>query len=143
MRHAAFSREVPYSARQMFDLVADLASYPRFVPNCMDMQVTPVSANEIKARMSVKFGPVAQAYTSHVKLDEKAGTIAASSNDGPFTQLNSLWRFTPSSKGSRVAFDISFELANPLMAALAEPAFAAKQEEIVEAFLKEAKKRYG
>ena len=40
-------------------------------------------------------------------------------------------------------FDISFHIANPLLAAVAEPAFAAKQDEIMDAFVEEADRRYG
>ncbi|NOZ32505.1 MAG: type II toxin-antitoxin system RatA family toxin, partial [Alphaproteobacteria bacterium] len=34
-----FERHVPYSPVQMFDLVADMAAYPRFVPNCTEVDV--------------------------------------------------------------------------------------------------------
>ncbi|MEX0859659.1 MAG: type II toxin-antitoxin system RatA family toxin [Cucumibacter sp.] len=143
MKRFAFERRVPFSARQMFDLVADLASYPSFVPNCSHMRVIDAPDGEKFARMRVALGPISRAYTSRVRLDRQAGAIAASAHDGPFSRLDSLWSFTPEGQGCRVAFDISFEIANPLLAAVAEPAFARKQEEIVEAFLREAKRRYG
>jgi coenzyme Q-binding protein COQ10 len=42
-----------------------------------------------------------------------------------------------------VRFDIDFKISNPLVAAVAEPAFAAKQEEIIDAFVAEADRRFG
>lgn len=143
MRAFSFTRRVPYSPGQMFDLVADLAAYPDFVPNCADMAVTAEGDDTRLARMTVSFGPVTQAYTSRVALDRSAGTITAKAVDGPFSRLDSQWRFDADGEGCAVSFSAEFEIANPLIAAVAEPAFAAKQQEIAEAFVSEAERRYG
>ena len=45
--------------------------------------------------------------------------------------------------GTRVRFEIDFKISNPFIAAVAEPAFAAKQEEIMRAFCDEADRRFG
>ena len=63
--------------------------------------------------------------------------------DGPFAYLDSKWTFEPEGMGTRVRFDVDFKIANPLIAAVAEPAFAQKQGEIIEAFLNEADRRFG
>jgi len=143
MKSVAFERRVPFTPEQMFDLVADLDAYPRFVPNCADMSLTDMPGGDRLARMTVSFGPVQLAYTSRVRLDRAAGSIAAHAADGPFSALDSEWRFEPDGTGSRVRFAVAYEFANPLVAVVAEPAFAGKQEEIVEAFLAEAARRYG
>lgn len=93
--------------------------------------------------MTIRFGPVTQAYTSRVTLDLEARTIAAKAVDGPFAYLNSQWTLEPEGQGTRVRFDIDFKISNPLIAAVAEPAFAAKQEEIINAFVEEADRRFG
>lgn len=137
-----FERHVPYTPEQMLTLVADLRTYPRFVPNCSDMDVRPASGGAHLARMGIRFGPVNQAYTSRVTVDEAKGTIAAHAVDGPFSHLDSFWTFMPEGEGTDVRFEIDFGLSNPLIAAVAEPAFAAKQDEILDAFVAEAKRRY-
>ena len=63
--------------------------------------------------------------------------------DGPFAYLDSKWSFEPEGAGTRVRFDIDFKISNPLLAAVAEPAFAAKQNEIMDAFVEEADRRFG
>ena len=73
----------------------------------------------------------------------QARGIVAKAVDGPFAYLDSKWSFTPEGEGTRVRFDIDFKISNPLIAAVAEPAFAAKQEEIMDAFIAEADRRYG
>ncbi len=70
-------------------------------------------------------------------------TIKAKAVDGPFAYLDSVWSFEPEGMGTRVRFEIDFKISNPLIAAVAEPAFAAKQDEIIQAFVDEANRRYG
>ena len=139
-------RHVPHLPDRMFDLVSDLESYPRFIPNCSQMIVkqdrgTPGDVRY--AKMTIRFGPVTQSYTSRVTMDREAHTIAATAVDGPFSYLDSKWTLEPEGLGTRVRFDIDFKISNPLIAAVAEPAFAAKQEEIINAFVEEADRRFG
>ena len=139
-----FERRIPHSSADMLSLVADVETYPLFVPNCEAMQVkrAGLPAGSSDARMTVRLGPIAQAYTSRVAVDATAGTISAHALDGPFSHLDSLWQIVPDGDGSQVTFEIDFAISNPLIAAVAEPAFAAKQEEIVDAFLAEADRRF-
>lgn len=142
-----FERHVPHLPERMYSIVAGLEDYPRFIPNCQAMQVRPdpaAAGRDVRlARMTISFGPITQAYTSRVTLDPVARTIAAKAVDGPFAYLDSLWRFEPEGQGTRVRFEIDFRISNPLIAAVAEPAFAAKQEEIMRAFCDEADRRFG
>lgn len=142
-----FERHVPHLPQRMFEIVGDLADYPRFVPNCKAMVVRDDPASRdgrVKlATMTLYFGPITQAYTSRVTSDPIALTIAAKAVDGPFAYLDSLWRFEAEGMGTRVRFEIDFKISNPFIAAIAEPAFAAKQDEIMQAFADEADRRFG
>jgi coenzyme Q-binding protein COQ10 len=142
-----FERHVPHLPQRMFEIVADLGDYPRFIPNCkaMDVRMDPAAGGaDIRlARMTLYFGPITQAYTSRVTLDAQARTISAKAVDGPFAYLDSVWSFEPEGMGTRVRFEIDFKISNPFIAAVAEPAFANKQDEIMQAFADEADRRYG
>jgi coenzyme Q-binding protein COQ10 len=141
-----FERHVPHLVDPMFDLVNDLESYPRFVPNVSAMQVRrdDSTASDVRfAKMTVSFGPVTQAYTSRVEASRADHTITAKAVDGPFAYLNSKWTFEPEGTGTRVRFDIDFKIANPLIAVVAEAAFAANQNRIIDAFMDEADRRFG
>ena len=107
------------------------------------MEVRDDASGAILARMTIQFGPVTQAYTSRVVADPVAMTITAKAVDGPFSYLDCKWTFEPEGEGTRIRFDIDFKIANPLVAAVAEPAFAAKQTEIIDAFEDEADRRFG
>jgi coenzyme Q-binding protein COQ10 len=141
-----FERHVPHLPERMFDLVNDLESYPRFLPNVSSMHVRRDREMPDKvryAKMTIRFGPVTQSYTSKVVADPKAQTITAKAVDGPFKHLDSKWTFEPEGMGTRIRFDIDFKFSNPLIAAVAEPAFAQKQQEIIDAFINEADRRFG
>lgn len=136
-------RHMPHLPERMFDLVSDLEAYPRFIPNCRAMDVRRDGNEVVYAKMTIGFGPVTQAYTSKVVADRPTLTIGADAVDGPFAYLNSKWSFQPEGEGTRVRFAIDFKISNPLIASVAEPAFMAKQEEIIEAFAEEADRRFG
>ena len=140
-----YERHTPHLPERMFDLVSDLEAYPRFIPNCKAMAVKPdpSDASVSYATMTIKFGPITQSYTSKVTTDRNALTISAVAVDGPFSYLDSKWTFEREGEGTRVKFDIDFKFNNPLIAAVAEPAFAAKQDEIMDAFAEEADRRFG
>ena len=142
-----FERHVPHLPQRMFEIVADLSDYPRFIPNCKAMHVRKDPAEgeaDVRlAKMTLHFGPITQSYTSRVTVDPEALTITAKAVDGPFAYLDSVWRFQPEGMGTRVRFEIDFKISNPFIAAVAEPAFAAKQEEIMQAFCDEADRRFG
>lgn len=146
MRNLFLERHVPHLPQKMFALVNDLEGYPRFIPNCSAMVVTKGpngDADTRFAKMTIRFGPITQSYTSRVTSDSDALTIRAKAVDGPFAYLDSIWRFEPEGEGTRIRFEIEFKISNPLIAAVAEPAFAAKQDEIMSAFAEEADRRYG
>ncbi len=145
MPQLSFSRSVPFSAQQMLDLVADLNTYPDFVPNCSEMQLfgevgDPLSSCD--AQMYVSFGPINQSYSSEVLIDRQALSVTAKSTDNPFDYLDSMWKFTPTDAGCEINFEIDFSFSNRLIAAVAEPAFVSIQGEILDAFIAEAKHRY-
>ncbi|MCF6326688.1 MAG: type II toxin-antitoxin system RatA family toxin [Devosiaceae bacterium] len=143
MPKLSFSHIVKFTPEQMLSLVADLYSYPDFVPNCTGMEVRDEGDNTKLALMDVNFGPISQSYTSRVVIDEKLMSVHSEALDGPFSYLDSLWKFASEGEGTRVKLEIDFEIANPLIASIVEPAFANKQDEIMDAFMDEANRRYG
>ncbi len=144
MTKMSFERDVPHTPEQMFDLASDLASYPSFVPNCDEMNIADLPQDgQCLARMHISFGPISQAYESKVFANRADMSVTAISEDDPFSFLESEWRFTATSAGTHVNFALEFEMRNRFIAAVAEPLFAQKQGEIVDAFMDEAQKRYG
>ena len=143
MPKLSFERRVPHAPERMFALVADLEDYPRFIPNCSAMSVRPAGEPDtVLAEMTIRFGPITQSYLSRVTLDREGMAIRAVAQRGLFRHLDSTWRFEPEGEGTLIRFDIDFKIANPLIAAVAEPAFGQKQDEIMNAFVAEASRRF-
>lgn len=140
-----YERRVNYTPLQMLDLVADVESYPDFVPHCSATQVWRDlgETDRCKARLHVQFGPISRTYTSNVTVDREKMTLTANAIDGPFSHLNSGWQFFTEGEGALVKFDIDFGFSNPLIRVVAERAFAAKQDEILDAFMQRARTVYG
>lgn len=141
--HSA-SRIVPYTADEMFQVVADIERYPEFLPWVTALTV--IGREHVKgrdivlARMTVGFRSFRESYTSRVNLDPLGRTIDVVQTDGPFRILENHWRFTPEGAGCRVDFAIQFEFRNPLLNAVAGAAFGRVMLRMEDAFVDRARK---
>src|SRR4051812_10016913 len=92
------TRTVPHSAQQMFDLVADVEAYPRFLPLCQSLQVrrrtvTPTGEEVLVADMRVGYKAIRESFTSRVTLDRANKRVLVEYIDGPFRSLENTWTF--------------------------------------------------
>ena len=60
---------VPYRPDQLFDLVADVAKYPQFLPWCVAARIRSRTASELVADLTIGFGPFRETFTSRVALE--------------------------------------------------------------------------
>ncbi|THV08598.1 hypothetical protein K435DRAFT_708526 [Dendrothele bispora CBS 962.96] len=94
-----------YSPRQLFDVVADVASYSSFVPFCNTSRVLKSSAHirksdtepyTMEAELSVGFLSFNESYVSTVScVPFKSVQAVASSSTPLFTNLSTTWKFNP------------------------------------------------
>ena len=101
-------RRVPYTADEMFALIADVGRYPEFLPWCVGARVRSRSDTELVADLTIGFGPFRESFTSRVRLD-RPGAMDVRYENGPFKYLKNQWRFTPEGSGCKVAFFVDFE----------------------------------
>ncbi len=132
-------RRVRHSAEQMFDLVAEIESYPLFVPLCERLVVHGRARDEGKdilvADMTIAYGPVRETFTSRVILDHPALKIAAAYLDGPFRHLDNRWAFQPvSATESVVGFSIDYEFKSRTLGMLMGAVFDRAFRKFAEAF---------
>jgi coenzyme Q-binding protein COQ10 len=140
------TRIVPYTAEQMYSVVADMERYPEFLPWCSALKVLkrePEGGVDIAlAEMSVQFQGLKERYVSRVRLDPRAGMIEAKHVEGPFKKLDTRWRFVPLAQGSEVHFLIDFAFGNVLLSAIAGVAFGFVSARMAEAFIHRADDLY-
>jgi coenzyme Q-binding protein COQ10 len=112
-------RTMPYSAEQMFDLVADVARYAEFLPWVAATRVRSDDGREMIADMLVGFKSLREKFTS--KVDKvRPDEIRVHYLDGPMRDLDNVWQFRALDDGScEVDFSVRFSFRNPLFEKLA------------------------
>ena len=135
-----------FSAAEMFALVTDVARYPEFLPWCNKASVLASDATGATAQVGIALGALHQTFTTrntHV-TDRRVGMALV---DGPFSQLDGAWTFTPvgeaRERACRVALQLSYGFDNATLAALVGPVFDRIAGSLVDAFVKRAEQVYG
>ena len=142
------SRLLPYSARSMYDLVADIEAYPEFIPWCVAIEIRsrerlPVG-EIVEADMFVSFKIYRERMRSRVHLKPEELIISIAYSDGPLKHMDSEWRFRPMGEGrSVIEFDLSYEFKSRLLQGVVGVFFGEAMQIIVAAFEKRAKALYG
>ena len=135
-----------YSADEMYALVTDVAKYPAFLPWCDRSRVVEQDAAGMTAEVGLAFGGLHQSFTTrnthvpgrevHLKLVE-----------GPFSNLDGTWKFTPvgeaGERACRVGLELHYGFDNFALQALVGPVFDKIASTLVEAFVKRAEQVYG
>ena len=136
------TRHLPYSCEQMFDLVADVKSYPEFLPWVSAMRVREDSDTETLADMIVGFKGLRETFTS--KVDKvRPETIHVEYIDGPLKYLHNDWVFRPEANGCAVDFTVDFAFKNRVFEMLAGQVFGAALRKMIGAFETRADELYG
>ena len=134
---------LPYSAEQMFDLVADVKSYPQFLPWVIATRIRSDSETEMVADMVVGFKAIREKFTSRVVKD-RPRTIAVHYVDGPLRDLDNDWVFTPLPDGGcEIDFCVDFTFKNRVFEALAGQYFDRAFRKMMGAFEERADQLYG
>ena len=136
-------RRLPWSAPEMFDLVADIGRYPEFLPWVQGMRVGPVQNGVVVADMIVGFRMIREKFTSRVTLD-RPRTVHVDYLDGPMKHLFNDWTFRDAAGGGcEIDFAVDFEFRNKAFEKLAGLFFTQAFEKMVGAFVARAEQLYG
>lgn len=139
---------MPFTAKQMYDLVADVGAYPKFLPWTAAARVRRVSeradgARVMEADLVISFKLFRERFGSLVTLWDDAATIRTEYLDGPFQHMQSNWRFEEAENGCVVHFDVDFAFRNRLLQSAAELFFHDAMKRVVRAFEARAEELYG
>lgn len=136
--------QVPYSAAEMFALVADVERYPEFIPWCVALRIVAREEAVLFADMVVAYRVFRERFRSRVTLDPAAGQVTAEYVDGPFRSLKNEWTFRDRAEGgSTIDFLIDFEFRNFLLQATAQAVFDKAFAKMADAFVARATAVYG
>jgi coenzyme Q-binding protein COQ10 len=141
------TKRLPYSARQMYDLVADVGSYPKFLPWNSAARIRsrrPVGGAEVmEADLVISFKVFRERFTSRVTLWEEKGRIDTEYLDGPFHHMQSTWAFRDIPGGCEVDFHVDFEFRNAILQGIIGLVFNDAMLRVVRAFERRAAELYG
>ena len=141
-RHSE-TRRLPYTPEQMFDLVADVARYPEFLPWVATTRIRSDSTTEMLADVVVGFKALRETFTSRV-VKCRPESIRTEYLDGPLKYLVSEWRFAPEEIGGcRVDFSVDFAFRSRLFEMVAGQVFGTALRRMTGAFHERAAKLYG
>jgi coenzyme Q-binding protein COQ10 len=137
------TRRLPYSAEQMFDLVADVGKYPEFLPWVIATRIRTRTEEELIADMLVGFKALREKFTSRVELS-RPGRLEVHYVDGPMKDLDNLWLFhTLEDGGCELEFSVDFTFRNRMFEMLAGQYFDRAFRKMVAAFETRAEELYG
>lgn len=108
-------RTLPIARKTLFEVAADVPSYPTFLPWIRHVSILAKSADSMTAQLHVRFGPLHECFTSHVQWTP-CSIVSASSQSGPLRSLKCDWRFLPAARNSDTTIDfcVAFALRSPL-----------------------------
>jgi len=134
---------LPYTAEQMFDLVADVGRYGEFLPWVVATRVRSNSNTEMVADMLVGFKSLREKFTSKV-IKERPKRIEVIYVDGPMRDLDNIWYFRDLPEGGcEVDFCVDFSFRNKMFEMLAGQYFDRAFRKMVAAFEERAHALYG
>jgi coenzyme Q-binding protein COQ10 len=146
-------RRVNFSAEDMYALVCDVESYPKFVPLCEAMRIRKRNKigegiEVIVAEMEVGFKAICERFTSRVTCNANKREILVEYIDGPFKRLENRWTFhdePPAEDGSPrsvVEFYIHYEFKSRALGLVMGAMFDSAFHKYADAFVRRAGEVY-
>lgn len=132
----------------MFELVAAIEHYPKFLPMCEALAVRSRRERDgvtlLVADMSVGYKAIRETFTSQVVLKPAESRIDVKYVDGPFKYLTNIWTFQPTADGGTdIGFFIDYEFKSRILGALMGAMFDRAFRAFAEAFERRADQIYG
>lgn len=134
---------VPYSARQMFELVDNIADYPRFLPWCQSSEIISRTDKEVVASLEVTWKGMHKSFSTRNRLTPY-NRIEIDLVKGPLQHLEGIWQFHAlDEKACKVELDMEFEFTGNFIDRFFQPVFQHIANTLVDAFCKRAVELYG
>ena len=129
---------VPYSAHRMFELVADIPSYPKFLPWCGGARIVSAQGDEVIAAIDIAYSGVHKTFSTR-NLLQRDKMMEIRLLEGPFSYLQGFWQFKAlDENSSKISLDLEFEVANRIVSLALTPVFSGIANQLVDRFHRRA-----
>jgi ribosome-associated toxin RatA of RatAB toxin-antitoxin module len=133
---------MPYSAKQMYDIVNEVDRYPEFLPWCADSRILSQDEGSMEASILMRKGKLNHSFTTCNRLQD-GKRIEVQLVKGPFKTLTGAWLFNDlPSHGSKIELDLKFEFSSRIISMLIGPIFTQIANSLVDAFCQRAHELY-
>lgn len=134
---------VLFPANNMYQLVADVASYPQFLSWCTASRLLDSGDDWQVASLDIAIAGLRQSFTTRNQLRPGQG-LSMELLEGPFQQLSGEWRFEPlGSTGSKILLQLRFDFGGGLLSTAFRQGFASVADRLVSDFCLRAEGVYG
>ena len=134
---------VLYTPEEMFALVSDIESYPRFLPWCRGTRVLSQDIDEVRASIEFSVGSLTRSFTTRNRFQVNK-IIEMRLVDGPFSRLDGCWQFDRlGEEGSKIALFMEYDFDNRMLGMVVGPVFNQIANTLVDAFQQRAVEVYG
>ncbi len=134
---------VKFSARQMFELVADIDAYAEFLPWCSGSRILKREGEIVDGEIQISkagFNKTFATRNRNVPYEKIEMTLL----NGPFSSLEGVWSFQPLREdASKISLDLEFEISGTLANLAFGPVFNQICNTMVSSFIQRAKDVYG
>jgi coenzyme Q-binding protein COQ10 len=131
--HSA-SRILPWSREQLFDLAADVESYPDYVPGWISARIIERTDRHLRVEQRLGWNLLRQPFVSTAEL-ERPERITVHSDDGPFRCLRLEWRFEAVGlQRCRVSLSIDLQLNSSFLEPMVNSLFNLAAADIISRF---------
>lgn len=136
-------KHLPYTPEQLFELVADVANYDKFLPWVTAVRIRSDTEQEMIADLIVGFNAFKERFTSKV-TKSRPNRICVDYIEGPLKYLKNEWRFDAAPEGgTNVFFSVDFAFKNRIFETLAGQMFDRALRRMTGAFEARAAELYG
>ncbi len=143
MKRYAVDRTLPWSCEQLFDLAADVTSYPQFLPGWLDVQILEQAPQQLRVRQRLGIGPMNHTFTTRAEL-QRPRQVLISTTDAPFKHLHIQWQFVETGQaGCRVSLGVELDTGGSVFETALAKLFEVTTPDIIVRFEVRARQVYG
>ena len=134
---------VAHSAQNMYALVADVESYPQFLPWCDRAVVSVNEPGRTIATLHINFRGLKKQFTTE-NFNRPGARIDMTLMSGPFRSLEGSWAFTALSENAcKVELSLRYQFSSKLIQKISGTTFQDIMDTFVDAFVRRADEKFG
>lgn len=137
----AMSRHLDRPAAEAFEIVEDLERFPEFMPNVNSLTLLEVDGDRKVAAWETTIDDAPLDWVEEGIYDRQNMIVRFRSLEGVFDRFDGFWQVTPEGEGSRVTFELLYEIGLPEIEEIVGPLLRERMIENAESMLTAIEKR--